>query len=155
MRSSSARRRARSPMTAPRRAYVCASARPSPLDAPVMKTRSALTARKMKGLLLRGAALARHDDQLVENRDDACDRLAHTRRCEVAPVNDERRRAFDHVGTSGENGLFDFTGHVARFERGRPTGAVDAVARSPGGGALRGIEMIVLYVVSAVNDLMQ
>src|ERR1700761_5542006 len=87
-------RRATRPRIAPRRAYSAASARPSPLDAPVMKTFSGVLIPARRGLHLLRANLR---DQIVDGLQHRGPRVLALRAHFVLALHRDGRHAVDLI----------------------------------------------------------
>src|SRR6266702_2515582 len=92
--ASASPRRATRPRIAPRRAYSAASARPMPLDAPVMKTFSGELIPAPRTLHLLGADLLH---QVVEHIDRARQTVGRGRTRFILALHRQRRHAVDLV----------------------------------------------------------
>src|SRR5476649_1410205 len=96
-------RRATRPSTAPRRRYSSASARPMPLDAPVMKTLSRAGVTPLPGVSFIAALTPLHllranlANQEIEDLNRARQAVRGSRTCFVLALHGERRHAVDLV----------------------------------------------------------
>src|SRR5688500_3627272 len=98
-----------------------------------------------------GAALAGEADEIVEDADHARDRLAHAGGSDVAPVDDDRRRALDLVAARIGNRLLDHPVDLRRCIRLDEPRAVYAVARGPRRGAF-GVRKLFVFDVDRLVD---